>query len=65
MGFLTRLIAVDPAVGYMFAGLALLRGTLWLWLQYERTKTAIACLRRVRQIDRHRPPLGSCGDALG
>ncbi len=34
MGVLSRLIAIDPVVSYPFAGLALLRATLWLWLRY-------------------------------
>ena len=65
MGVLSRLIAIDPVVSYPFAGLALLRATLRLWLRYERTRTAIAYLRRARAQTGERRAVRSCRYALG
>ena len=51
MGVLSRLIAIDPVVSYPFAGLALLRATLWLWLRYERTEPrSRICVAHVREL---------------
>jgi hypothetical protein len=59
MGFVSRLTSMDSVFSYPFAGLALMRGTLWLWLQYERTRTEIVYLRRARAHTSEQPIIGS------
>lgn len=50
---------MDSVFSYPFAGLALMRGTLWLWLQYERTRTEIVYLRHARTQTSEQPIVGS------
>jgi hypothetical protein len=51
MGFISQLVTAEPVASYPFIPVALARATLWLWLQYEQTRTALVCLRRARIVE--------------